>query len=252
MPADPRWAENPAMQLEGDGGGGGNVVGFFSEFYFTEGQFGGEAKAVVRRSHPELVPNGKVEVPWSWKYAGRQEEANWSIVDGGARIAHTEPDKTVNVRTDLGKLAKSVTEHLPYIEDFDPRNAASWLALEKLGDIEFGWEEEAKRMPDPADPTGKRWIVDPDKADKPKRTMVIVGFSGAGASNGQADHVDLSQLDIPDELLPKLVEAAKEAVDGPTCQQKLIGFTMGHSVLLSALTSNPEGLRQALLATEPF
>lgn len=252
----PGWNEDERYALEGEGGGG-NLVGFPIEAYFDEKEWPADvpgqpnrwaAQLVIkfRRSHPELTPASKVEMQWSWGVG-----PGWRVADNGARVTHVEGKDKFNANTDIGKMFKAVKEVVPFIEGFDMTSAASWQSIEKVGDVEWGWLEERKQMRDPSDPTGKKYIQNPDPTAL-KRTMVPLRYIGDGASNGQADHVDLTTLDIPAELLPKLVEAAKEAVDGPTAQQKLIGFTMGHAALLSALTSNPEGLRQALLATEPF
>lgn len=222
--ADPRWDEDPTLVMEGDGGGG-NVVGFPVDFYFEESEYGPRARILVRRSHPELNPAGKVEVGWTYNIAGERERPNWSIVDNGARIVHVD-GKQINQGVDLGKLFKSVKAHLPYVEGFDPRDAKSWKGLESLGDIEFGWIEEPKRMPDPADPLGKKWIVDPSK--DPKRTMVVVGYSGEGAANGVVADFDLST--IPADLLPDL----QAAVAGVPANDK--------TALFAALGTFPKAL----------
>lgn len=202
------WTD-PAYEMEGESGGGGTVIGVPIDCYFEQGAYGIQMHLFIRRSHPELTPNAKPEVKWTYSISGAKERDNWSIVDNGMRIVHSG-EKPVNASSDLGKLFASVKKHLPYVEGFDPRSAESWKALSTLGDAEYGWLEEPKRKEDP--PGSGKWVVDNDK--DPKRTLIVIGYDGSGGTTNPPlpEMFDLSV--VPADMIPALIEAAKNAGEG--------------------------------------
>lgn len=244
----PGWEDDD--QLGGEGGGG-TVIGPPADAFFTESEYGIKLTLSIARSHPELFPNLKPEVSWTYSIAGQKERDNWSILDNGMRVVHAE-GKKINAASDLGKLFKSVKEHLPFVEGFDVTSAESWRGLSVLGDIEWGWIEEPKRKEVPDGKGGMKWVDDPDK--EPKRTMVVIGYPGTGNGTAPAPLPTVFDITaIPAELLPALVDAAKAADGGDSSvlAAKILAVPGAGQVqaVMTALSKadTAEGLREALV-----
>ncbi len=186
----PGW-DDPQYELEEfDSSGGAPFVGYPSFAEFQEGAtkggtlLGPQLVMDIERSHPEETPAAKATIRWTWTAAGSKQRENWTIQ--GSKIVHAE-NKSLNSSTDLGKLFKSVKDHLPRIEGFDQLDAKSWTGLGKFMDnIQWGWLQEPKRMQN----TEGKWVDDPE--GKQKSTLLIVGF--IGANNGHSTSFDPSTL----------------------------------------------------------
>lgn len=172
----PSW-DDPQYGMEEFDGSGASFIGYPSFADMQDGAtrggtaLGPQLVMDIERSHPEEAPSAKPTIHWTWTVSGAKQRDNWKIE--GTKAVNVD-DKSLNSSTDLGKLFKSVKEHLPPIEGFDQLDAKSWAGLSQYKDnIEWGWLQEPKRM----QTADGKWVDDPDA--KPKSTLVITGFIGS-------------------------------------------------------------------------
>lgn len=206
-------------ELEGSDygdGGGANFVGHPCDTFWDSRDFtndDGTTRTSVslhmklERANQELTPAAKPYIDWSWNCG-----PGWSF-DGDA-IVHTDPEKRINANTDLGKLFAAVRgidalAGLPVRSN--PQSAKAWLSLPVC---EWTWTEEAKnvRQPDGTYKKQQQYVPGPggglvENPDwKPKRIMVPV--SVVGAAPADTEPFDIASLNLTDEALAALTDAA--------------------------------------------